>query len=627
MSTVLLSGSVAGVGLLTAAIVIALLSLVTVKWATKRQDAWERDSWLRLERISADLIGQTDDESIIRAALAGSLGLFRCHRVDVVLYPHGDTDNLVVSVLASPAGEQVGVRSLAVDNLPSDDSATVMVTPIFGASKDIGHLAVHVRKPRGGQTRQRLMTASSHLIASTVVAARAQDNQDGPIEHPQGFARYDTLTSLGDRSMLLERGPGYLANAAQQGKTAALLLVDLDDFKRINDTMGHWAGDQVLAEVGQRIRKAVRDTDLAIRLGGDEFVVLAADLKSSTGAESIADKLLQAFKPTVRVDDVELTVDASVGIALYGVDGDSVDDLLREADRAMYEAKATGRGQWRRPARVFVAEGDQRSLMTDDLRRALARDELVVYYQPQVNAHTGEVAGFEVLARWQHPEFGLLPGRDFLPLAERSGMMSVLTAIILDRAFSDHSSLRRLAPTSTVSVNISARSLLGDGLVTDVRRMLTAHGVPASQLILGIAEPASGYSSSITDVLGALERLGCPVSIRGFGSGDSSLTALSHYQAIREVKIDPRLVASVPVDPAAERLVRAMVIMSHGLDVRVVAEGVESADLVTELRSLGCDTLQGHYISGPAPRTEIEDWLARWPALRTERLAIAGLGN
>ena len=628
MSTLLLSGSVAGVGLLTAAIVAALLSLVTVKWATKRNQAvWERDSWLRLERISADLIGQTDDESIIRAALAESLGLFRCHRVDVVLYPHGDMDNLVVTVLASPAGEQVGVRSLAVDNLPSDDSATVMVTPIFGAGKDIGHLAVHVRKPRRGQTRQRLMTASSHLIASTVVAARAQDNRDGPIEHPQGFARYDSLTLLGDRSMLLERGPGFLANAAQHGKTVALLLLDLDDFKQINDTLGHSAGDQVLAEVGQRIRTAVRDTDLAIRFGGDEFVVLAGDLKSPRDAEGIADKLLHAFTPTVHVDDVELTVSASMGIAVYGADGESVEDLLREADRAMYEAKAGERGHWRRPTRVFVAEGDQRSLMTDDLRRALAREELVVHYQPQVNTRTGEVTGFEALARWQHPELGMLPPRDFVPLAERSGMISVLTAIILDRALSDHRILRKLAPNSSVSVNISPRSLLGSGLVADVRRLLAAHDVPASQLILEIAEPYFGYSNLITEVLGALERLGCSVSIHEFGSGNSSLTALSHYQAIREVKIDPRLVASVPIDPAAERLVRAMVIMSHGLDVRVVAEGVESVDLVTELRGLGCDTLQGFYISGPAPRTEIEDWLARWPALRTERLATEGLGN
>jgi len=600
----------------------------TVEWVTKRQlAAWERDSWLKFEQISAELVGLSEDESIVRVALAESLELFRCQRVDVVLYPHRNVDALTISVLASPGGEHIRVRPFAVDDLPSDHSADVVVTPIFGTSQQIGHLAVHVHKPRGRQTtrrqtRRRLMTIFSHLIASTVVAERARSGQDGSIEHTEGFARYDSLTSLGDRSLLLERGPGYLANSAQHGKTAALLLLDLDDFKRINDTLGHTAGDQVLAEVGRRIGSAVRETDLAIRFGGDEFVVLARDLKSPRDSERIADKLLRAFTPTFHLDDVELAVSASVGIAVYGTDGESLEDLLREADRAMYEAKASGGGLSRRPTRVFVAAGDQRSLMTDDLRRALVREELVVHYQPQVSPRTGEVTGFEALARWQHPELGMLPPRDFVPLAERSGMINALTAVVLDRALSDHRIFARLAPNSSVSVNISARSLLGSGLVADVRRLLATHGVPASQLILEIAEPASGYSSSIAEVLGALEHLGCSVSVHEFGSGNSSLTALSQYRGIREVKIDPRLVASVPVDPAAERLVRAMVIMSHALDARVVAEGIESVDLVTALRDLGCDTLQGYYISGAAPCTEIEDWLARWPSLRTERLDI-----
>jgi diguanylate cyclase len=427
--------------------------------------------------------------------------------------------------------------------------------------------------------------------------------------------QFDRSTFLSDRSVMYHEGPGRIEQATRQGRTSALFLIDLDNFKQVNDTLGHQAGDAVLSEIGRRLRAAaVPDTHIAVRIGGDEFAILATDLHSPDASEVLAHKLLEALEPAMTIDDVVLQVDASLGIAVHDIDGSSLEHLLREADKAMYAAKALGSRNWQRSTpRAGRLHGSAETVSTEEIRRALAGRELLMYYQPQVAAATGEVVGLEALVRWEHPRHGLLLARDFVHVAESSGLMSSLNSIVLELGLADYGRIHRIAPTASLSLNVSARSLLGEGLVQELRQALERHQVPASRLTIEITEPASDYSRSTMHVLGSLEELGCSVSVHEFGRGRTSLSVLSRYPVIREIKVDPGLVRAVISEPEAARMVRAIVEMAHALDVRVVAEGVDSPTVATALRGLGCDALQGFYIREAVSLDELEKWVTASP--------------
>ena len=428
----------------------------------------------------------------------------------------------------------------------------------------------------------------------------------------------DSLTGLGHRTMMMERAPGLLSLARSKGLPAAVLLFDVDGFKALNDGLGHAAGDRILAEIGARTRACLRPGEIAVRLGGDEFAVALGPLATDQVLEDRVGELLALLGAPVRVDDLRVSVGISVGSAVAGPDGRTVDELLRAADQAMYAAKAAGSGQWRR-SEGPTADADQHRLL-GQLREALEERRLDLHYQPQVDGWTGAVTGFEALLRWDHPELGMLLPPQFLPLAERTGLIAPITLFALDRALTDHARLARQAPNSTVSVNVSARSMMGDGLVRDLERLLARHGVSPSDLVLEITEPAPRPTPEVLALFDGLRRLGCRVSVHGFGSSQSSLTGLWQYPALREVKIDPSIIQSLGEDPETERLVRAMISGAHGLDMRVVAEGVESRLAAQRLRSLGCDGLQGHWIGPPIPLAGLQRWLEAWPSLRAHRL-------
>jgi EAL domain-containing protein (putative c-di-GMP-specific phosphodiesterase class I) len=311
-----------------------------------------------------------------------------------------------------------------------------------------------------------------------------------------------------------------------------------------------------------------------------------------------------------------------VGIAVYGEDGGSVDELLRAADLAMYTAKGLGTGRWQRYQPTSQALSGRCSL-DEDLRSGKLEEQLVLHYQPQVDVHTGDVTGFESLVRWRHAELGLLAPVQFVPLAERAGLTSQLTAMVLGRALADYPALAAMAPGCSVAVNISARNLLGRRLVTDVGRLLAEHGVPADRLTLEVTEPAPGISPAVHETISGLVHLGCRVSVAEFGSGHSSIMALSRYDGIRELKLDSGLVAGLLTDLTCDRLTRAIIATAHALGVRVVAEGVESGQIVAHLRHLGCDVLQGYFIRPPAVLDEIRNWAAGWPQQRADRLHLA----
>lgn len=584
------------------------------------------ERWQGLAQLGGRLMGLSDDAEVLRVALRDILDVLDCDGAQVFLHPHAGHSGLVARVEAGVLHGAVWVAEASPDETLRRGSGWQFDVPLMGSSGPVGTLSVGRHSVWGRSATKRLAASFALLLTSALVAVRSLAVERASAEATYQRVMLDGLTSLGSRSLLVDRGDRALLAAKEEGMVAALLLFDVDDFKRINDTLGHHAGDRVLAEFGLRLRRGVRDGDLAVRLGGDEFAVLTSVLKSTEEAELVAARLLQTLSAPIVVDDVELSVRSSAGIAVYGEDGDTVQELLRAADLAMYAAKGQGSGLWQRFSPSTQALADRWSTLAADLRRDSLDEQLVLHYQPQVDAWSGEIVGFESLARWEHPELGLLPPSEFVLLAERGGLATRLTTAVLGRALVDLALLQEIAEGCSVSVNISARSLLGRGLVSEVARLLAEHDVRAELLTIEVTEPPSGVSPGVTETLTGLGRLGCRVSVSEFGTGSSSLMALSRYEGIRELKLYSGLVTDLLGDPTAERLARAIIGTAHALDVKVVAEGVESHDMVTHLRDLGCDVLQGYHVRPPAVLEEVRHWADAWPLQRVGKLGLIASG-
>ncbi|WP_340537198.1 putative bifunctional diguanylate cyclase/phosphodiesterase [Nocardioides sp. GXZ039] len=440
-------------------------------------------------------------------------------------------------------------------------------------------------------------------------------------------AGIDPLTGLSVREELLQTGPGLLARSTS-AHPVALLVLDLDDFKVLNDSAGHHVGDAVLAETGARLRAAAGPEDLVVRLSGDEFAVVTAPLLHRGAGGTLAAALIDAITTPLEIDDLRLTIGVSVGVAVHDEDGGTIEELVRAADQAMYAAKSAGTGQWRACSPDTGREPGLTRRLLDDLRAGLAAEQLVLHYQPQVAVASGKIVGFEALARWDHPEHGLLPPREFIPLAERSGLMGPLTDAVLERSLRDLPRLQEAAPGARLSINVTPRHILARGLVGDLRAHVDAHGVSPRDVVLEITEPLGRPSPETLVTLDELSEAGFGISIRGFGTARSSLTVLWSNPAVREVKVDPTIVAAIADDDGGRvsslgprrtaRLVRALASAAHGLGIRVVAEGVEDPAAFRALRELGCDIVQGFGLCEPQ---SLEDAIAWSRARRQERAA------
>ena len=436
----------------------------------------------------------------------------------------------------------------------------------------------------------------------------------------------DPLTGLDGRDELDRRGPGLLSAALAEGRCVALLVLDLDRFKSVNDTAGHHVGDRLLCEVARRLRAVTSRDDLVVRLGGDEFAVLTGSIDDACAAEALAEAVVQEVGARWRVDDLTLAVGASVGVAMLGEDGETLDDLLRAADQAMYAAKREGRGrpgpgQWRacrdhsatavrlgphgaRPASARTP-GLLRDLQDPDVAR-----QIVVHYQPQVDLQTGSIVGFESLARWNHPRHGLLDAREFVPLAERSGLLGPVTEAVLDQALGDLGELQDTVPGARLSLNVTRRHLLAHDPLHGLLARLDRLGISHRDIVLEITEPLGASAPEVGDLFAELDEHGLGVSIRGFGTAGSSLTALWSNPAACEVKIDPSVVRSVTTDLDSRRLVKALVSAGHALGMRVVAMGVERPETAEALRELRCDVGQGFWFCRPGPLSAMAQWVS-----------------
>ena len=423
------------------------------------------------------------------------------------------------------------------------------------------------------------------------------------------LGEFDTLTGLPNRNWFYDQLGLLTAMARREKRELPVLLVDLNCFREINDTLGHAVGDLVLSEIAQRIMGVLRDSDVAARLGDDEFGVLLPTTYSMEGALTVAQKIVEAIEKPLSLEGHNAVVGVSVGVALFPEHGETQQALLRQADLAMCEAKRCGGGfAASNPDRAD--SGRHRSILAGDVRDAIKRKELVLHYQPKIDVDTNELIGAEALVRWQHPEFGLIPPDEFIPVVERTSFIKELTISVMDTALAWVSQQRDAGQKLSVSVNLSARSLHDADLPADVSDLLERHQTPPEGLILEITESAILIDAEkAMDVVNRLFELGVGISIDDFGTGYSSLAYLRHLP-VSEVKIDKSFVLNICTSNDDVAIVRSVIDLSKNLGMKVVAEGVESSAAWSLLGYMGCDTAQGYYISPPVPETGFQSWMA-----------------
>lgn len=427
--------------------------------------------------------------------------------------------------------------------------------------------------------------------------------------HVHLLAYNDALTALPNRLFFVEYLNGAIDRNKARNGSLAVLFLDLDRFKFINDTLGHEAGDQLLATMAQRLKGCVRTDDCVARLGGDEFTVLLNDLPNLSVAASVAQNLCRTVSAPLMISGQEIVITASIGISLYPQDGQNVSNLLRHADTAMYRAKQTGSGFCYYEPAMESAISD-RLKMENDLRRALERDEITVFYQPVIDTATGEIAGVEALVRWLHPEHGIISPADFIPVAEETGLILPLGERVLRMACTQTKSWLDTGMSALhVAVNLSAKQLEQADLQDIIRSALQESGLPASALILEITESVLVERPLDTArILNTLRGLGIRLSIDDFGTGYSSLSYLKHLPA-NNLKIDRSFIQDIPVDEDAVAIVTGIIALAHSLRMKVIAEGVETIAQQETLTRLNCDYLQGFLFSRPLPVEVIETQL------------------
>jgi diguanylate cyclase (GGDEF)-like protein/PAS domain S-box-containing protein len=430
---------------------------------------------------------------------------------------------------------------------------------------------------------------------------------------------HDTLTGLPNRSLLMERLNLCLAKSRHSGKRLALLFLDLDLFKAINDGFGHQAGDSVFVEISRRLIECVRDDDTVARIGGDEFAVLLPEISRADDAIVVARKLLEAVSVPLSLGGRRAEVTTSIGVSVYPDDGADAESLLRSADHAMARAKEKGRNNFQLSIPELTDEAVQRLTLQAGLRQAIERDELVLHYQPVLSLTTGRILSMEALVRWQHPEKGLVMPGAFIDVAEKAGMMVSLGDWVLSRAARQARKWHDAGFNELrIATNLSPSQFHERNLVANVQRTLAETGLRPEALEIEITEGVAMEDAEITVAnLLALRDLNVGVSIDDFGTGYSSLSYLKRFP-VTTLKIDRSFVTDVVTNSADAGIVRAVVAMAHGLKLNVIAEGVETKEQFAYLRESGCDALQGYWFSRPLAVDKVDQLLAeereRWSA-------------
>jgi len=447
-------------------------------------------------------------------------------------------------------------------------------------------------------------------VAGQVVLALANARM---VDQIRSLAYFDSLTGLPNRVSFKRKLTEELERSALQHRKLAVCFLDLDHFSRINDTLGHRLGDRLVQEVAHRLRACCRKHAPAAevaRLGGDEFTVVVPDLPGDDMINQLAARLLESFNTPFALDGHEVFISASIGIAVFPTDGMDLESLLKNADLAMYQAKRRGRNTVELFATSMGVSANKRLTLEGDLRRAIDLEQFALWYQPVVDLKTGQVASAEALVRWEHPTDGLILPAEFIPLCEETGLINVLGEWILRAACCQNRSWEEAGLASIpIAINLSGQQLRGGGTVELVRQVLESATLDPRHLILELTESTlmEGVGDAKT-VLPALSALGVGLAIDDFGTGYSSLSYLKHFP-VNMLKIDKSFIRDVTTDPNDAAITAAIVAMGHALELRVVAEGVETEAQVQLLRRLGCDLIQGHFVSRPMTANDFARYL------------------
>ncbi len=501
--------------------------------------------------------------------------------------------------------EQYPTAPHRIPELAAAHIQSAMAAPVHDSGVVVGSLVVASYQPRVYTDRDRdvLQVFAEH------VSLAVTDHQTREKMHE---AYHDSLTGLASRALFMERLEHGLARAARQRTQLAVLFIDLDRFKMVNDSLGHAAGDALLIGVADRLRACLRVTDTAARFGGDEFAVVLEDLGHQEQAVTIARRIIEVLQAPFVVHGKEVFVNGSIGITFNSTSGASGEDLMRSADLAMYQAKKNGKARYE----IFEPAMQARLVRTLDLethlRRAVERDEFVLHYQPIVELANGRINGVEALVRWRHPDRGVVPPLKFVPLAEETGLIVPIGLWVLHEACrraGGWNADRRGQPPLTMSVNLSARQLQQPDLPGVVAQILLETGLDPACLVLEITESLLLHDTDATMTrLQQLKALGLRMAIDDFGTGYSSLAYLRRFP-IDIIKIDKSFVEEIADGPDASALARAIVQLGQTLRLVTVAEGIEAADQLAELRSSGCQLGQGYYFAKPLERDELETLL------------------
>ena len=570
---------------------------------------------LRSERAYA-LFVSTEDALVARIALGADGTLSRSET------PLTEADRYLVDNVISAGSHLLMPRSTRDDAargwLEAKGLQDAVVVPLGGGAGVVGILVV---ADRLGDNRT--FDQDDVLMLETVAnhASIALRNGElvGRMRHD---ALHDALTGLPNRTFL-QRAIGTALDDVETGRSpgVAVMLLDLDEFKAVNDTLGHEHGDQLLIEVGARLTAAVGKAGSVVRLGGDEFAVLIPATKDERRVLQIGRRMLRALEEPISLDGLEVEIGASVGIALAPMHAGDSAALLKRADLAMYDAKTSNSG-----VRMYESELDTSSplrlTLVSELRTALQNGTIQVHVQPQAQLVSGEVVGVEALVRWEHPELGWISPDEFIPIAERSGLIGPLTSHVLDLSLAACARWRREGHELGIAVNLSARSLHDADLVAEVDRLLRRHGVPAKQLTLEVTEGSvMADPTRAVAVLHGLRELGVRLSVDDFGTGYSSLAYLQRLP-VQEVKIDRSFVIGLGQARENTAIVRAIVDLGRALGLEVVAEGVEDADTWQMLAAMNCDLVQGWHLARPMPCDDLPAWLDAHEQARTGRTGL-----
>ncbi|WP_203660168.1 putative bifunctional diguanylate cyclase/phosphodiesterase [Actinocatenispora rupis] len=569
----------------------------------------ERATWQRIA-AATDRFSNVDLESVLSTAVTSAAELFSADQVEVLVRLGDEPAGIV-------RGDQQGVDWAGqADEAPDAAPGETIAIPLGGQrdhDEGPGELRLRFRGRVRLTERERyaLRTFAAALGTALRNAYAYAEAQHRAARHAHDAA-HDPLTGLANRRYLLRQGEEILRQRPVRG-THAMVLIDLDHFKEVNDTLGHSAGDEVLTAIGRRLATAAGPDDIVVRLGGDEFAVLFVALAAPALAVHRARQMLATLDPPIEVDGIRITVGGSAGVALAPVQG-GVGELLRRADVAMYQAKREG-VRLAQYARTRDTADVTRLALGGDLRSALADDQFAVRFQPIVDLNSGQVTAAEALARWHHPYRGDLNPHHFLTAIERSDLLPEFTEVVLDAALDAAQDWAGAGYPIGVSVNVSPRSLLDPGFPDLVSRRLARVDVPPERLTLELTETLNLSRLDVVDeILLALRELGVRIALDDFGTGTSSLAMLARVP-VDELKIDRSFVAGLTTSPESAAVVRSAIDLGRGLNLAVVAEGVESQQQRALLFELGCPTGQGHLFSRAVSAEKVRDVLGAGGAL------------